>query len=320
VVTSPGDTPEIAVVIPTRGRETRLRFALEALAAQTLPHDRFEVVVVRGVEAPGPLAEPPAGLRVRSLDGPLGSGPAAKRNLGWRSSRAPLIAFTDDDCRPDPTWLERLVDAAVGADARRVFQGRTEPDSDERHLLLGLARTQTISRQSAWYETCNIAYPRDLLAELGGFDESFSFGGEDTDLGLRALALGAEAEFVTAATVRHAVLPVTLGQALGDVAERDWLPRLLARHPVQRRAIYRGYFQRESHALFLLAFAGVVLAPRRPVAALAALPYLRRNVAATPRPRALVRSLAHLPARALVDALEVAVAVRGALRHRVLVL
>jgi len=46
-----GSEPEIAVVIPTRGRETRLAFCLEALAGQSLEASRFEVIVVRDEDA-----------------------------------------------------------------------------------------------------------------------------------------------------------------------------------------------------------------------------------------------------------------------------
>jgi len=113
---------DVSVVIPTRNRETRLRFALEALAAQTLPRERFEVVVVRASDAEEPLVSAPPGLPVRFLACP--PGPAAQRNLGWRAARAPLIAFTDDDCRPAPDWLERLVAAADSSGG--ILQGRTE--------------------------------------------------------------------------------------------------------------------------------------------------------------------------------------------------
>ncbi len=56
------DAPLVSVVIPTHRRETRLSFALDALAAQTLPLDRFEVVAVRSPDA-GPRTTPPGGLR-----------------------------------------------------------------------------------------------------------------------------------------------------------------------------------------------------------------------------------------------------------------
>ncbi|MFM7142900.1 MAG: glycosyltransferase family A protein, partial [Alphaproteobacteria bacterium] len=40
------------------------------------------------------------------------SGPAAARNRGVREAHGEFVAFTDDDCRPDPQWLATLVDAA----------------------------------------------------------------------------------------------------------------------------------------------------------------------------------------------------------------
>ena len=177
--------PEIAVVIPTRGREARLAFALESLAGQLEP-DRFEVLVVRDADAREPFAIPPPELRVRYVTLPAVAGPTPKRNLGWRSTEAPLVAFTDDDCRAAPGWLASLLASAVGPDV--FLQGRTAPDPDERHLLHGLARTVDVPGPGGWFETCNMAYPRRLLESLGGFDEAFGFGGEDTDLAWRASA------------------------------------------------------------------------------------------------------------------------------------
>ncbi|MBA2298411.1 MAG: glycosyltransferase, partial [Actinobacteria bacterium] len=106
--------PEAAVVIATRERETRLAFCLEALAAQSVESARFEVVVVRPAGQPGPRAAAPEGLRVRFLEHRGEPGPGAQRNTGWRASEAPLVAFTDDDCRPEGRWLERLMAATDG--------------------------------------------------------------------------------------------------------------------------------------------------------------------------------------------------------------
>ena len=319
--------PDVAVVIPTARRETRLAFALEALACQTIPGERFEVIVVRAADS-GAQTEAPAGLAVKFLEAPAGSGPAEKRNLGWREAKAPLIAFTDDDCRPYPDWLERLLAAATDRDRPRLLQGRTEPDPEERPLLHGLAVTQNIPEASGWYETCNIAYSRDLLDRLGGFDEAFDggaddlvIGGEDTDLGLRALAAGAEFEFVHDAVVRHAVHPRHLGRALRDTRRWRSVPAVLARHPEQRQRLHHGFFGRRAHVA-LLAVGLVVPLRRHPALALVAtLPYLRHHVRSYPAsPRGLVRAALDLPARALVDATEVAVTAREAVRHRVPVL
>ena len=75
------------MVIPTRGREARLAFALESLAGQLDP-GRFEVIVVRDADARAAVRRSrPEGLRVRYLTLPGVAGPTAKRNLGWRADR-----------------------------------------------------------------------------------------------------------------------------------------------------------------------------------------------------------------------------------------
>jgi GT2 family glycosyltransferase len=316
------------VVIPSARRETRLAFALDALARQTFPRDRFEVVVVRG-DDPGPTVSAPDQLPVRFMSVAADAGPGAKRNLGWRATTAPLVAFTDDDCRPAPDWLERLVEAAGTDSADVILQGRTDPDPDEVQRLHGLALTQAIPALSGWYETCNIAYPRALLERLGGFDEDFGgpydgaypIAGEDTDLGLRAVAGGARVRFVADAVVRHAVHSRHLGKALRDTRRWRSVPRVLARHPVQRRVLQAGLFGRRAHWALLLAALALPL-HRRPLLAAAALsPYLAHHLRGyPPTPRAFARAIADLPPRALVDGAEVAMTAAEAARHRVAVL
>jgi GT2 family glycosyltransferase len=308
------------VVIATRRRESRLAFALEALAEQTLPHDRFEVVVVRS-EAPGPKAEAPDGVDVRFLPGPPDAGPAENRNIGWPATAAPLVAFTDDDCRPAPGWLAALVEARERhPDA--ILQGPTRPDPDEVPLLYGLARSQVIEGPSAWYETCNIAYPRDLLERLDGFDEVFDGGGEDADLGLRAVESGATREYVPEAVVWHAVHARHLWDALRDAQRWHTIPLVIARHPRQRAELELGLFWRAGHPRVLGALGGALIARRRPALALAAsLPYLRRHMRGyRGGPRRLPRALVDLPARAAVDAAGVIATARAAVRHRAPVL
>lgn len=319
---------DVAVVIPTARRETRLAFALDALARQTFPRDRFEVVVVRG-DDPGPTVNAPDELPVRFMSVAADAGPAAKRNVGWRATTAPLVAFTDDDCRPAADWLERLVDAASGEPGDFILQGRTDPDPDEIARLHGLAVTQAIPARSGWYETCNIAYSRGLLERLNGFDEVFAgtdggaypIGGEDTDLGLRAVAAGAQERFVADAVVRHAVHSRHLGKALRDTRRWRSVPRVLARHPVQRRALQAGLFGRRAHWAVLVAALAFPLR-RRPLLAAAALtPYLAHHLRGYPlTPRAFARAIADLPPRALVDGAEVAMTAAEAARHRVAVL
>ena len=311
-----GASLDVSVVVATVGRATRLAFLLEALQQQTLPRERYEVVVVRG-RLPGDPdgAFEELGARVIECSP---AGPGALRNKGIAEARAPLIAFTDDDCRPGAEWLERFVEAAAGQNGNFMLQGRTEPDPDERPRLYGLARSQTIVGPSGWYETCNMAYPRELLERLGGFDERFDGGGEDTDLALRAVAQGASFTYVDDACVWHAVHSRHLWEALRDQARWQTIPLVIASHAEQRRALGAGVFWRAGHPRILLA-AGAVLATRRagPLALAAAVPYVRYHVHGYDRTvRGLARAALDLPPRALVDLAGVVTTVRAAIRHR----
>jgi glycosyltransferase involved in cell wall biosynthesis len=114
-------TPRLSVVIPSRGRPLRLRWLLNALEEQTLARDAFEVLVVHDDDYGDLLAAHP--LAVREIVAPP-SGPAVKRNLGWRAAQAPLVVFTDNDTRPPADWLEHVLTAA-GRHPGAIIQGRT---------------------------------------------------------------------------------------------------------------------------------------------------------------------------------------------------
>ena len=103
---------DVTVVAATHNRADRLAALLDALRAQTLGTERFDVVVVddtSGDDTADVLAAAQArgDLALTVLRHATGRGPAAARNAGWRAARAPVIAFTDDDCRPSPSGCRR---------------------------------------------------------------------------------------------------------------------------------------------------------------------------------------------------------------------
>ena len=122
----------VSVVIPTYERAARLPGLVAALEAQSLPLRDFDVIVSDDGsrdDTQAVLADLAARTRLalHVVNNPTNRGPGRARNLAWRSSEAPIIAFTDDDCLPDPGWLEaglaRLENTSVG-----IVQGRTLPD------------------------------------------------------------------------------------------------------------------------------------------------------------------------------------------------
>ena len=173
------------VVVPTVGRDS-LRLLLGALAAADGPSPGRVLVVDDRRDRSRAL--PVSGVEV--IAG-RGGGPAAARNLGWRRATAEWVAFLDDDVVPGPSWLADLARDLEGLEAEvAASQGRIRvplpasrrPTDWERNVH-GL--------ETARWATADMAYRRDVLAQVGGFDERFPRAyREDADLGLRVVRSG----------------------------------------------------------------------------------------------------------------------------------
>lgn len=132
-----------------------------------------------------------------------------------------------------------------------IVQGLTDPIADERHDNGLLAHTVRIATLGPQYETCNIVYPRAMLAALDGFDESFGSepAGEDTDLAWRALAAGHTAVLAPDAIARHAVVVQSPHEALRRAGRWGAVVRVFARHPDARVMLHRRCFWNVWHYL-----------------------------------------------------------------------
>jgi GT2 family glycosyltransferase len=315
---------KLSVVVASHDRPLRLRWLLNALEEQTLQRDAWEVVVAHdssGRETEELLRTHPlatAGV-LRHLRFEPGPGPATKRNAAWRLARAQAILFTDDDCRPPQDWLANAL-AAVERHPGAIVQGTTRVDPDELSVKHRAphARSQEVTPPTAFAQTCNIAYPRALLERTGGFDEALPLAaGEDTDLAIRAQALGAPLVAAPEVLTYHAVEAVTLPARLRETWRWQHLAYVVRRHPQLREHMPLRLFWKPSHALLIPALAGLWLARRHPL--LAALLVLPWALVARPSygssPRGLARAATELPARMAVDVTETAAMVRGSLRH-----
>jgi glycosyltransferase involved in cell wall biosynthesis len=318
-------TPEIAVCVASHERALRLRWLLNSLEEQTLPRERFEVIVAHdsvGEETASLLASHAIGAISLRFDPPApGVNSATKlRNAAWRAATAPLIAFTDDDCRAPADWLANAL-AAAGQHPGAVVQGRTLPDPDEEPNLHGaFPRTQRVFPPVPWGQACNIVYPRELLESLGGFVEDPPLAaGEDAELALRARASGAPYVGAKQALTFHAVYDESLVQHLRGLSRWGDLAWYLKTHPEARADYPLGMFWKRTHVWLPVAAAGAVLAHRRGAAwALLALPWAAHSAPAygEGNPRGRLRAASELPLRAVVDAAEMVACLRGAIRHK----
>jgi HAD superfamily hydrolase (TIGR01662 family) len=178
----------VAVVIPTVGRPS-LAPLLAALAADAGTAALGQVVVVDDRRwQPRPLrVETPPALRgrLRVVRG-HGAGPAAARNVGWRSTSSEWVAFLDDDVVLPPGWTAGLLRDIEDASPRTAaVQGRIDvplpsdrrPTDWERNVA-GLERAR--------WATADLVARREALVGVGGFDERFTRAyREDADLALR---------------------------------------------------------------------------------------------------------------------------------------
>lgn len=314
--------PLVSVVVSTYERPERLAMLLAGIRAQTLAGAAFELIVVDNGSGPATaavlereLARGSLPLRVIRHERTLG--PAGGRNSGWRAARAPLVAFTDDDCVPAPGWLQAGLVAAA-ANPGSIIQGRTEPIVAELRRRTLTARTVRITERSPQYETCNIFYPHPLLERLDGFDEAFGVrpAGEDTDLAWRAIAGGAGTVFAEEALVHHAVVELGYAGMLRDCTRWGACARLLARRPEARAILYRGVFWNVWHYLLIRSLLALMIAP----------PWLRRLLirrhlgALRRRAREAGAGGWAIPYLLAYDAVETAAMARGAARSRSLVL
>jgi GT2 family glycosyltransferase len=298
----------VSIVIPTRDRLDRLRALLDSIG------EAEEIVVVADGPTQG-LEEALAGRDVSLVRHAASRGPAAARNSGWKAASGEWILFIDDDCVAAPGWLEAM-GAATAADT--VVQGRVEPNPDEIDALGPFDRTLSVSSAGPFFQTANILYPRALLEQLDGFDETFVHAGEDTDLGWRAKEAGASTRYEPQALAWHAVHKMG---ARGLVRNsRRWASAVLnvKRHPELRAHCHHEVFWKPSHEVLLLALTSTLLARRTRGASLVlTLPWLVHHRG---EHRGRLAFVTQLPRHLAVDGAEMVAMVRGSIAARTLLL
>jgi len=193
--------PLVSVVVPTYGRPGLLRSCVEATLRQECKFD-FEVLVVDDGGSPPASEALSPDPRLTVIRVPNG-GPAKARNEGIRRSRGEYIAFIDDDCAPEPGWLQAGIDAF--ADGVIMVHGSVRPPRPASPLAYHFIDTG----DAPGNVTANLVVRREALVAIGGFDEGFPHAaGEDFDLCWRLERLG-ERRFAVGARVVHALIPIS---------------------------------------------------------------------------------------------------------------
>jgi hypothetical protein len=197
-----------------------LRACLDSLASQTVVG--FEVIVVDNGSADGsPEMVEQDFPRVRLIRNNENRGFCAANNQGIKVSKAQFVALLNNDAEAAPGWLEALLHALearpeYGMAASKILvwedSGRIDkaghliyPDGQNRGRGSGEPDRGQYDRieETLWPDGCAALYRKEMLEQIGGFDEDFFAYADDAELGLRARIAGWRCVYTPAAVVRH---------------------------------------------------------------------------------------------------------------------
>ncbi len=259
-------TPALTVVVPTYQRRDRALQLLRALGAQTLAASDFETVVCIDGSTDGTreaLAsfEAPYALYLVEQEN---RGRASARNAAIRMGRGEILVMLDDDMEPAPGCLEAHLAAHRGHDRRGVLGAvpiRVAPDAPaaSRYIaqrfnghMANLERANYRMLLTDFYSG-NFSVRRDVLAEAGGFDETFTeYGNEDLELSWRLARAGVSFTYEPAALAHQHHDKDFAALARDRMAEGRTAVQFARKHPSVFEELRLGHFDTGSRALRFL--------------------------------------------------------------------
>lgn len=261
-VASFGDSPEapqVSVVVANYNHGRYARELVSALAGQQ-GNISFELILIDDGSSDGSFQEfvtagRDIGIVGRVLKLKRNRGRSVARNVGILHARAPIIAFTDADCVPHPSWLQEAIQPFASPHVG-IVQGTTLPRQDQRQPFF--SHFIEITEFDGTFSTCNVLYRKEALIASGGFDSTVVYW-EDLDLGWRIRRMGVAAAFAPNATIFHQVVGLSPLQWLRWPAHFSFMPQKTARYPEYRGYLFLRFWVDKMHALFDLALLGLGL-------------------------------------------------------------
>lgn len=236
---------KISVVIPTYLRCASVQRALEALSRQTLSPDDYEVIVAIDGSEDGThemVSQFPAPYKLRSVSQP-NRGRAAACNAGTNTAAGNLLVLLDDDMEPAPGFLTAHLAAhpegsrfgVVGAAPITV-----DPSSSPVVNYVGSkfnGHLKTLAQPGYRFKlrdfySGNFSIARDVLLDVGGFDESFTiYGNEDLELSVRLAKAGVQLLFSPQALAYQHYTKDFAALARDNIAKGRTAVLLARKHP-----------------------------------------------------------------------------------------
>lgn len=223
--------PKVSVVVASYNSERTLKACLDSLERLNYPDyevilvddgstDATQPIVFNGrageptpgatfpmfSDKPGQLAAYP---HLRYIRHAKNAGLSVARNTGIAAATGEIIAFTDADCRADEDWLYYLVGPLLSREFAAMGGPNFLPPDDSAvgaAVMVspgGPAHVMLDDRQAEHIPGCNMAFWREALEAIGGFDPIFKRAGDDVDVCWRIEQAGFKIGFSPAALVWH---------------------------------------------------------------------------------------------------------------------
>jgi glycosyltransferase involved in cell wall biosynthesis len=198
--------PFVSVIVPFYD-PLELAKSLPSILGQTYPIDRFEVMAIDN----GPFGiseEMRSSFPTVKFFSEKSPGSYAARNKGISESKGEILAYTDSDCFPEVSWIEKGVSAVLSKGKNIVIGGRVKFIMPKKHSAAGTFDSLHGLNQESMIEnfgfalTANLFAPKEIFNKVGGFDQEYMSGG-DKLWGKKALDAGFKIEYDPETIVWH---------------------------------------------------------------------------------------------------------------------
>ena len=226
--------PRVSVVVCAYNAADTLEDNLTSL--ERLNYPNYEVILVNdgSRDKTGEIGRQHPFVRL--VEVPNG-GLSAARNIGLSHATGEIVAYTDADTRVDPDWLTFLVQPFLNSDVVGSGGPNVVP-ADDPPMAQCIARapggpTHVLldDRTAEHVPGCNMAFRRDALLAIRGFNPIYLRAGDDVDVCWRLQARGGKIGFAASALVWHhhrATIKAYWRQQVGYGEGEKWL---MAHHP-----------------------------------------------------------------------------------------
>jgi len=198
---------QLSVIIPVYNDTESLQQCLDALTHQEDPGTAWEIIVVDNNSSPPITNVVDVSEKVRVFHEPT-PGSYAARNRGIDEARGELLAFTDADCLPSPSWLahglahmRQTSSDIAGGRIDMIFQDE-QPNVWEYYDAASFLRQEKYVLKHHFGATANLFVRRDAILRYGRFDPSLRSGG-DAEFCKRLVSQGATLSYAENACIRH---------------------------------------------------------------------------------------------------------------------